>query len=113
MVELGWSSRRPVRAYTSLVERILATGAPFLRAGSGAQGLAYVAAGRTHGYCELHINSWDCAAGILLVHEAGGLTNDFFAGDGIAAGNPLLACNPALCDTLAAVSGIPITGRTR
>ncbi len=39
VVELGWSSRRPVRAYTSLIERVLATGATFLRAGSGALGL--------------------------------------------------------------------------
>jgi fructose-1,6-bisphosphatase/inositol monophosphatase family enzyme len=27
----------------------------------------------------MHINAWDCAAGILLVREAGGHTNDFFA----------------------------------
>ena len=65
----------------------------FRRAGSGALGLADVAAGRTEGYCELHINSWDCAAGLLLVTEAGGLTNDFFAGNGLLAGNPLLATN--------------------
>ena len=59
IIELGWSARRPVRAYTGLVERVLDAGATFMRAGSGALGLAYVAAGRTHGYCELHINSWD------------------------------------------------------
>ena len=47
------------------------------RAGSGALGLAYVADGRTDGYCELHINSWDALAGLLLVEEAGGWTNDF------------------------------------
>src|SRR5262245_63708537 len=67
VIELGWSSRRPTRAYTALVERVLATGATFLRAGSGALGLAYVADGRTHGYCELHINSWDTLAGLLMV----------------------------------------------
>ena len=112
-VECGWSTRRSTQAYIDLVARVMQAGCAIRRAGSGALGLADVAAGRVEAYCELHINSWDCAAGILLVHEAGGLTNDFFAGDGIAAGNPLLACNPALCDTLAAVSGIPITGRTR
>ena len=46
-------------------------------------GLADVAAGRVEAYCELHINAWDCAAGIVLVREAGGFTNDFFAGDGL------------------------------
>ena len=84
-------------------------GCAIRRAGSGALGLADVAAGRVEAYCELHINAWDCAAGILLVQEAGGTTNDFFAGDGLTAGNPLIACNSALCATLADVIGIPIT----
>ena len=79
------------------------------RAGSGALGLADVAAGRIEAYCELHINAWDCAAGIVLVREAGGLTNDFFAGDGLTTGNPLLATTVALCAKLADVIGIPMT----
>jgi len=65
-----------------------------------------VAAGAAEAYAELHINAWDCAAGIVLVREAGGFTNDFFAGDGINAGNPLIATNAALCAKLAAVIGI-------
>jgi myo-inositol-1(or 4)-monophosphatase len=110
MIELGWSSRRPTRAYTALVERVLATGATFLRAGSGALGLAYVADGRTHGYCELHINSWDTLAGLLMVREAGGWTNDFLAGNGLARGNAVLACVPGLKDLLAAATGVGQAG---
>ena len=106
VVELGWSSRRPARAYAALLERVLATGAVFLRAGSGALGLAYVADGRTHGYCELHINSWDVLAGLLLVREAGGWANDFLAGDGLARGNPVLACIPGLREALVAATGV-------
>ena len=106
VVELGWSARRPARAYTDLVERILASGATFLRAGSGALGLAYVADGRTHGYCELHINSWDCLAGLLLVREAGGWTNDFLAADGLTQGNAVLACAPGLREALIEVTGV-------
>ena len=106
-VECGWSTRLPSADYTELVGRALGAGCAVRRAGSGALGLADVAAGRTEGYCELHINAWDCAAGILLVHEAGGFTNDFFAGDGLTAGNPLLATNAALCAKLAGVTGIP------
>jgi myo-inositol-1(or 4)-monophosphatase len=106
IIELGWSSRRPTRAYTSLVERVLATGATFQRAGSGALGLAYVADGRTHGYCELHINSWDTLAGLLMVREAGGWTNDFLAGDGLTRGNAVLACAPALREALVAATGV-------
>jgi myo-inositol-1(or 4)-monophosphatase len=57
----------------------------------------------------MHINAWDCAAGILLVREAGGHTNDFFAGDGLASGNPLIATNDALCAKLADLIGIATT----
>jgi myo-inositol-1(or 4)-monophosphatase len=109
-VECGWSTRRPASAYVDLLARVMDAGAAIRRAGSGALGLADVAAGRAEAYAELHINAWDCAAGIVLVREAGGFVNDFFAGDGLAAGNPLIATNAALCDTLASVIGIPITG---
>ncbi len=108
-VECGWSTRRSNADYLALVGRVLGAGCAFSRAGSGALGLADVAAGRREAYCELHINAWDCAAGILLVEEAGGFANDFFAGDGLAKGNPLIATNAALCAKLAAVIGIPIT----
>ena len=106
IVELGWSARRTVRTYTALVERVLDAGAIFMRAGSGALGLAYVAAGRTHGYCELHINSWDTLAGLLMVREAGGWTNDFLSGDSLERGNAVLACAPGLKDALVAVTGV-------
>ena len=82
-VECGWSTRRPASAYVDLIARVLEAGGAIRRAGSGALGLADVAAGAREAYAELHINSWDCAAGIVLVKEAGGFTNDFFAGDGL------------------------------
>jgi len=43
------------------------------RAGSAALDLAYVAAGRLDGFWEIGLNSWDMAAGVLLVREAGGI----------------------------------------
>jgi myo-inositol-1(or 4)-monophosphatase len=43
------------------------------RAGSAALDMAYVAAGRLDGYWEFKLHSWDVAAGVLLVQEAGGL----------------------------------------
>ena len=107
-VECGWSLRRPQADYLVMVKAVLDAGCAFRRAGSGALGLADVAAGRTEGYGELHINSWDCAAGLLLVTEAGGRCNDFFAGSGLLEGNPLLATNHALGNALAAVVGIPL-----
>ena len=107
-VECGWSTRRPAADYTALIGRILGAGGAILRAGSGALGLADVASGAVEAYCELHINAWDCAAGIVLVREAGGHTNEFFAGNGLTEGNPLIATNAALCAKLAEATGIPL-----
>ncbi len=42
------------------------------RLGSAALDLAYVAAGRFDGFYAVHLHAWDCAAGVLLVEEAGG-----------------------------------------
>jgi len=107
-IECGWSTRRGTADYLALVARLLVAGGAVRRVGSGALGLADVAAGRSEAYCELHINAWDCAAGILLVREAGGHTNNFFAGDGLTTGNPLIATNAALCAELAEVIGMPL-----
>jgi myo-inositol-1(or 4)-monophosphatase len=45
-------------------------------AGSAALHLAYVAAGRLSGFWEIGLNSWDIAAGSLLIQEAGGMVTD-------------------------------------
>ena len=52
-------------------------GANVRRGASGALGLAYVADGRSDAYAELHMNAWDCLAGLLLVKEAGGRVGPF------------------------------------
>ncbi|GIK57865.1 MAG: inositol monophosphatase [Chloroflexi bacterium] len=46
------------------------------RAGAAALDMAYVAAGRLDGYWEFKLKSYDVAAGILLVQEAGGQVTD-------------------------------------
>ncbi|MEK4249303.1 inositol monophosphatase family protein [Paenibacillus sp. FSL W7-1287] len=45
-------------------------------AGSAALHLAYVAAGRLTGFFEYNLNSWDLAAGSLIIQEAGGTVTD-------------------------------------
>jgi myo-inositol-1(or 4)-monophosphatase len=47
------------------------------RCGSAALDLCYVAAGRYDGFWELKLNPWDCAAGYLIVREAGGSVTNF------------------------------------
>jgi myo-inositol-1(or 4)-monophosphatase len=95
-VEVGWNSRAGAAQYVDLLRRIASTGASPSRTGSGALAIAYVAAGRLDGFVEHHINAWDCLAGILLVSESGGYVSDFLKGDGLAKGNPLIACAPGV-----------------
>ena len=99
-VGVGYSTRVRPRDVLGFLDRLLSAGGQFQRNGSGALMLAYVAAGRYLGYYEPHIKSWDCLAGIVLVDEAGGWTNDFLAGDGLTAGNPIAAAAPGLTDEI-------------
>ncbi|MBZ6078640.1 inositol monophosphatase family protein [Microvirga puerhi] len=105
-VEAGWSSRLPTESYIALVERLKQLGVNVRRAGSGTLGITYVADGRIDAYCELHINAWDVLAGLLIVEEAGGWTNNFLAGDGLRKGNPVLVCTPELAGAVSAAAGI-------
>jgi len=95
-VEVGWSARRPMADFLALCARVTEAGAVLRMGGSGALGLADVAAGRQDAYAELHINLWDVAAALVLLRESGASVNDFMAGTGAASGNPILACAPGI-----------------
>lgn len=103
-VGVGHSTRTSAGPTVESIRRLLEAGGMYQRSGSGALMLAYVAAGRLLGYLEAHINAWDCLAGILLVEEAGGWTNDFLANDGLLHGNPVLAAAPGVADALRGVA---------
>ncbi|WP_394791935.1 inositol monophosphatase family protein [Rhodoferax sp.] len=100
---VGFSHRVPVSAFVPFLDRVLSGGGMFIRNGSGALMLSYVAAGRLIGYYEPHINSWDCLAAIVLVQEAGGRVNDFLANNGLHDGNPIIAAGPQLYAPLLAL----------
>lgn len=100
LIALGHSSRSDAARFSRLVSRLLAHQAEFRRLGSAALALAYVARGHFDGSFEAHLNPWDAAAGLLLVEEAGGRSNDFFAGDGLTEGNGCIAAAPRLFDAL-------------
>jgi myo-inositol-1(or 4)-monophosphatase len=93
---VGFSHRVGTPAFLPFLDTVLNQGGMFIRNGSGALMIAYVAAGRLIGYFEPHINSWDCLAGIVLVQEAGGISNAFLANNGLEKGNPILVAGPAL-----------------
>lgn len=101
-IEVGWNTRAGASRYIDLLRRVALWGASPFRSGSGALGLAYVAAGRRDGYVEHHIHAWDCLAALLLVKEAGGYVSNFLAGEGLTKGNPLIACAPGVKEALIA-----------
>lgn len=107
-VECGWSARRPLEDYLAIVTRLYGAGSSVKRSASGALGLAHVANGRTDGYVETHINSWDVAAGLVIAGEAGCRTNAFCSGDWITAGNPILVATPGIAEPVSALAGIPL-----
>jgi myo-inositol-1(or 4)-monophosphatase len=63
------------------------------RFGSAAVDLCYVASGRTEGFFEYNLNSYDVAAGALIVKEAGGSVTDFVGGNDFVFGRKIVASN--------------------
>jgi len=105
MVECGWSHRRSNESYFTLVQNVMSTGASLRACGSGALGLADVAVGRIDAYVELHINLWDVAAALAILAEAGAVISNFTQGDGLVAGNPILAAAPGIAAQLREATG--------
>src|SRR5262249_50562600 len=91
---IGANHRVPPEAITGFLNALLHEGGMFIRNGSGALMLAYVAAGRLVAYYEPHMNAWDCLAGLCLIREAGGMTEDFLAGRDLATGGRVLGAAP-------------------
>ncbi|CAG9001654.1 MAG: 3'(2'),5'-bisphosphate nucleotidase CysQ [Candidatus Celerinatantimonas neptuna] len=96
-IEFGWSTRISSQDYLDAYQAILNSGANIRRSGSGALALAWVAEGRTDGYAELHMNAWDCLAGLLMVQEAGGCIGLFpRTHQEITQGGPVIAAAPGI-----------------
>lgn len=112
----AWLEQRKLRVATRkrLSDSVVATGTPWVgkaeewhatfaremltmtpacagirRYGSAALDLAWVAAGRFDGFWERNLKSWDIAAGIVLVREAGGVVAGIDGGDVMASGSIL------------------------
>jgi myo-inositol-1(or 4)-monophosphatase len=110
-IEMGWSTRVANATYLDVVTKLLDMGANVRRAGSGALALAYVADGRSDGYLELHMNSWDCLAGLLLVSEAGGDVCPFLEIGSLRDGGPVLAAAAGVAKGVSQASNIVLAAR--
>lgn len=122
----AWLSDRRLRVADRkhFDEAVIATGMPFLgkkghasflkelhqimphtagvrRMGSAALDLAWVAAGRYDGFWERNLKSWDIAAGIVLVREAGGFIAEIDGADNVLETGNIVAGNEFMQGELA------------
>jgi myo-inositol-1(or 4)-monophosphatase len=79
------------KRYMYILELLMQKTHGIRRMGAAAVDLAYVAAGRFDGFYEYNLNSWDMAAGTLLIKEAGGIVTDFKGGDNYLFGGDIIA----------------------
>lgn len=118
------NKRLRVSGRKDLADCLIATGAPFKgvmhkrphfveelqavmplvagirRFGAAALDLAYVAAGRFDGFWETGLGAWDCAAGLLLVKEAGGFVAPITPGQDPMKSGSLVASNAEIHEEL-------------
>ena len=80
--------------YLGMLKALVPGTAGIRRPGSAALDLAYVAAGRLDGFWEMDLNSWDIAAGTILVEEAGGLVGELDGGMNFLETGNIVAASP-------------------
>lgn len=94
--------------FIDMASKIMSISAGIRRFGSASLDLAYVAAGRYDGYWESNIKSWDIAAGIILVREAGGYVTDRAGGPNMLERGDIVAANAQLQATLLDLVRLPV-----
>ena len=82
-----------LRYYLKVFQEVMEKCHGLRRIGSAAVDLAYVACGRFDGYFEYNLQTWDVAAGVVLVKEAGGEVLDFSGGANYLQEREVLATN--------------------
>ncbi|MBC58622.1 MAG: inositol monophosphatase [Confluentimicrobium sp.] len=100
---LPFGGRADLPATLQDLARLLPQCAGVRRWGAAALDLAYVAAGRYDGFWERRLNSWDMAAGLLLVREAGGLIAPIRVDGDIMEDGEVIAANEPIFDSFSKV----------
>jgi myo-inositol-1(or 4)-monophosphatase len=80
-------------AYINLFTELMKSAHGLRRLGSAAVDLVYTACGRFDAFYEYNLNSWDVAAGILIVRQAGGDVVNYKGGNEVMETRELLATN--------------------
>jgi len=77
---IAYGKQRGLEHYPLSTQKFVSTGLQhqsLRRMGCASLDLAYVASGRLDAYFGLELAPWDCAAGMLLIREAGGVIANF------------------------------------
>jgi myo-inositol-1(or 4)-monophosphatase len=85
--------------YLKTLEQLMRSTHGVRRIGAAAADLCYLACGRVDAFFEYNLNSWDVAAGVLIVNEAGGKVSDFKLGNNWLFGKELIASNLSVFDS--------------
>lgn len=93
---MGFSHRSKAGQITPVINALLEAGGMYVSYGTGTLGLTYVACGRTIGYYEPHINSWDCYAAVAILREAGADVCEAEAGNGLTEGCEIITTAPGV-----------------
>ena len=88
-----YDNRGRQREYLDILEKVNRNTRGIRRLGSAALDLAYVACGRFDAFYEYGLHPWDCAAGALIIQEAGGQVTDFKGEGNYLFGKSILASN--------------------
>ena len=86
--------------YMDLLRELMHRTRGIRRLGSAAADLAYVACGRFEAFYEYGLNSWDVAAGVILVREAGGKVSGFHPSKDPVFDEEIVASNSAIHEEL-------------
>lgn len=94
-----------IMPYLAALHEIAGKTAGIRRPGAASLDLAYVAAGRFDGFWEMNLQSWDIAAGLLLVKEAGGMVSDFRGGNDCMKSGNVVCATPKVFKPLLQIVG--------
>ena len=93
LLGIGANDRVASARVGQMLGDLMAAGSAWVRYGSGALMLAWVAAGRLVGYVEPRMSAWDCMAGYALINEAGGRTLAFPGDTALALPAPVMGAS--------------------
>ena len=100
LLGIGANDRVASAHVGQMLTELMDAGSSWVRYGSGALMLAWVAAGRLVGYAEPRMSAWDCMAGYSLIMEAGGKVMPFPDGPGLRRPAPVMGANIAAYEEL-------------